>query len=337
MAVTVPDARRLEFLLEWIREALEAAEEPILWPACLARLAGELGCRRILLLRADGIRRIVLATNDLDPASVRRLAGRRAAAGESPLVDVPPTFREVILGEDPGLRLLLDRASLEPGQEQLLDLLGPFLSRAWRLTDALAASRRFQTWSRNQLDELATGVLVLDSAGGVLLVNQAARRQIGSQRELRIDRGYLRAQSEVLQRTIAELLARATRFEGRGVETETMLLPRDAPWGPLEVLLVASPRFMDGDPSAVAVALLFDPRREEENPAVILSRRFHLGFEERQVLSLLLRGRDIPEIALTLDVPREAVQGCLRNLYEQIGTTRQVDLIRLLLAPTREE
>jgi DNA-binding CsgD family transcriptional regulator len=230
------------------------------------------------------------------------------------------------------LRLLLDRGNLERDQEQLLELIGPLVARAWRLTDALASSRRHQGLSRSVLDELATGVVVLDSSGNVLQTNPAARRQLATQRELRIEQGCLRAQSQALQRTIAELLARATRFEGRGVETEQMLLPREAPWGPIEVLLIGSPRFMDSDPNAVAVALLFDPRREEENPAVVLSRRYHLGFEERQILSLLLRGRDIPEIAATLDVPRAAVEACLRNLYEQIGTTRQVELVKLLLS-----
>jgi DNA-binding NarL/FixJ family response regulator len=98
------------------------------------------------------------------------------------------------------------------------------------------------------------------------------------------------------------------------------------------MLIVASPRFSDADPAAVGVALLFDPRREEENPAVVLARRYHLGFEESQVVALLLRGRDIPEIAAALDVPRDAVAACLKSLYQQVGTTRQVELVKLLLA-----
>ncbi len=331
------DSAPLKAIGSLMGELLDAVEEPILWPSFLARLATELGSQRVMLLRAEGVRRVVLATNELDPLEVRRLAGRRLAAGETPSVTLPPVYRELNLGGDPGLRLLVDRTALGSEAEQLLELLGPLIARAWRLTDALASSRRNLGLSRTVLDELPTGVLVLDSAGGVLFMNPAARRQLASQQELRIEQGYLRAQSQVLQRTISELLARATRFEGRGVETELMLLPREAPWGPVEMLLVASPRFLDSDPNAVGVALLFDPRREEENPTVILARRYHLGFEDRQVLSLLLRGRDIPEIALTLDVPRAAVEACLRNLYEHIGTTRQVELIKLLLSRPRTE
>ena len=111
-----------------------------------------------------------------------------------------------------------------------------------------------------------------------------------------------------------------------------MLLARAEPQGPLELLVVASPRFADGNPEAVAVGLIFDPREDGENPASVIARRFHLGFEEAQLVSLLLHGRDIPSIAGALDVPVAAVQAGLRSLYELVGTTRQVELVKLLLA-----
>jgi PAS domain-containing protein len=319
-------------LVDLASDLFDAAYEPALWPPALSRLAAELACDRILLLRADGVRRIVLATSDLDPGAVRRLAGRRADPDAERLLVLPARHREVPLGGDPSLRLLVDRAELDAAAEELLRLFGPLVAKAWKLTDTLAASRRHQVWNTAVLDRLPTGALVLDAAGRVLQANAAARRLLASQGELAVERGHLRARSIGLQRSLAELLARAARFDGRGAATESLLLPREAPHGPLETLIVASPRFADADPMAVAVALVFDPRREEENPAVVLARRHHLSFEEAQVLALLLRGRDIPEIAAALDVPAEAVAACLRNLYEQVGTTRQVELIKVLLA-----
>lgn len=325
-------SQRLGIAVEIANELLEAALEPALWPPALARLADELGCERLLLLRADGVRRIVLATSDLDPAAVRRLAGRRADPEAERLLVLPPRHRELPLGGDPSLRLLIDRGELAGAAGELLDRVGPLLVKAWKLTDALAASRRNQNWTAGVLERLATGVLVLDPAGRILQSNPAARRQLQTQAELSVERGQLRARSLGLQRSLAELLARASRFDGRGTATESILLAREAPAGPLEMLVVASPRFSDADPAAVGVALLFDPRREEENPAVVLARRYHLGFEESQVVALLLRGRDIPEIAAALDVPRDAVAACLKSLYQQVGTTRQVELVKLLLA-----
>lgn len=313
-------------------DLFDAVLEPAHWPPALSRVASALGCERIMLLRAEAARRVILATSDLDPAAVRRLAGRRLGAEEERLVVPPPVHREVTLGRDTGLRLLLDRSEVDADGEELLEHVGPLLARAWRLTDAMVASQRHQTWTATLLDRLPTGVVVLDPAARVLQANDAARRRLEEQREISVARGALRAASANLQHGLAELLARAARFDGRGAATETVLLQRAEPCGPLELLVVASPRFADGNPEAVAIGMIFDPRDDAENPAAVIARRFHLGFEEFQLVSLLLHGRDIPSIAGALDVPVAAVQAGLRTIYEQVGTTRQVELVKLLLA-----
>ena len=323
---------REDVLAALATDLFDAVLEPAQWPAALSRLASELGCERVLLVRAEAARRVILATSDLDPAAVRRLAGRRLGVEEERLVVPPPLHREISLAGEVGLRLMIDRVQLESGGEELVELVGPCLARAWRLTDALVASQRHQTWSATLLERLPTGVLVLDPSGRVLQANEAARRRLAEQEEISVARGALRAEAAALQRMLAELLARSSRFDGRGAATETVFLRRPEPAGPLELLLVASPRFADGNPEAVAVALVFDPRDEAENPATVLARRFHLGYEETQVVSLLLHGRDVAAIAGTLDVPRTAIAACLANLYDQIGTTRQVELVKLLLA-----
>ncbi len=323
---------REEVVAQLAAELFDAVLEPAHWPPALSRLATQIGCDRVMLVRAEAARRVILATSDLDPAAVRRMAGRRLGAEEERLVVPPPVHREVVLGGDSSLRLLIDRVETDAPSTELLEIVGPLVARAWRLTDALAASQRHQAWTATVLERLGTGVLVLDSAGRVLQANDAARRRLAEQNEISVARGAIRANSALLQRSLAEVLARASRFDGRGAATENMLLPRGDKDGPLELLVVASPRFADGNPEAVAVALVFDPRQQEENPGEVLARRFRLSYEEMQVVSLLLHGHDIPAISGTLDVPHPAVAACLRNLYEQIGTTRQVDLVKLLLA-----
>jgi PAS domain-containing protein len=271
-----------------------------------------------MLVRAEGPRRVILATSDLDPGAVRRLAGRRLGDDEVRLVVPPPLHREIELPGETGLRLLFERVEAGEEGEEVLRHAAPLVGRAWRLTDTLASSQRHQAWTSALLERLPTGVLVLDPSARVLQANDAARRRLSEQSQLSIARGILRADSPSLQRSLAEVLARAARFERRGAVSETVLLKRPEPAGPLELLMVGSPRFADGNPEAVAVALAFDPRRAEENPAEVLARRFFLGFEETQIISLLLHGHDIPAIAATLDLP-------------QIGTTRQVELVKLLL------
>ena len=312
---------------------LQAIEEPGLWPVALSRLA-ELGdFDQVMLLRAEGGKRAVLATNRLDPQAIRRLAGRRSDLDET-LPVCPPRHREVALPGEGRLSLLVDRDQLPAETAAWLEQLAPLSARAWRLTDLLAANERSQTWSAAVLDRLASGVLVLAADATVLQANAAARSRLAEQDALRIEGGRLSASSPALTRTIGALVATDFRQDERRVAAETLHVPRSGARS-LEVLLVASPRFADAEPRATTVALLFDPSDAAENPATILASRFGLSFEETQVIGQLLHGRSIPEIAATLGVPREVIAACLRGLYEQVGTTRQVELVKVLLAHGR--
>jgi hypothetical protein len=317
-------------LLDVVGDLLVAVQEPGLWPAALSRLAGCLGCQQVMILRGDGPRRAVLATNNLDPGAIRRLAGRRSDLDATWPV-CPPAYREFALPGEGRLSLLLDRAELDTESCQLVERMAPLLARAWRLTDALAAAERRQTWSSRVLEPIATGILVLGRDGLVLQINPAARAKLASQSELRIDEGRLRGASQALDRSLSGLLASEGQFDERRVATESMRISRGGD-GALEVLVIASPRFADALPTAVAVMLLYDPRADAEDPAVALAARYDLSFEQAQVVGHLLRGRSIPEVATELGVPTAVISSCLGGIYQQVGTTRQVELVKLLLA-----
>lgn len=312
-------------------ELMDAAWDPSLWPAVLSRLCREVGCDRALLVRAQGKRRVVLATSDLDPAAVRGLAGRRLAPAADRGITVPEEHCEISLAATEGdLRLMIDRREIEPARAAVLPAIAPLVARAWRLTDALASNRRQRSWTAAQLEGLATGILVLSTSGRVLESNDAAQRMLAEPTDVSIASGVLRASSESLQRALGELLSRAARVERRGAVTASLLLPRAS--GPLELLIVGSSRFADGNPEAVAIAMAFEPGKTDEDPAQVLGGRYRLCFEETQVVSLLLHGYDIPGVAAELKVKRAAVEACLRSLYEQMGTSRQVELVKVLLA-----
>ncbi len=309
---------------------LAAVEEPGLWPVVLSRLAEQTACDQVMLLRADGSKRAVLATNRLDPQAIRRLAGRRSDLDET-LPVCPPKHREVPCPGEGRLSLLVDRDEMPEEAAEWLARAAELVGRAWRLTDQLAATGRSQSWNAAVLDRLATGVLVLAVDGAILQANAAARERLREQEALQIEGGRLVASSAALTRSLAAVFGSDFRQDDRRVVAETLHLPRRS-LSTLEVLLVASPRFADAVPDATAVALLFDPSEPLETPAQVLAARFSLSFEETQVINHLLRGHSIAEIAAALEVSREVISACLKGLYERVGTTRQVELIKVLLS-----
>lgn len=311
-------------------ELMDAAWDPSLWPAVLSRLCREVGCDRALLVRAQGKRRVVLATSDLDPAAVRGLAGRRLVPPADRGITVPEEHCEISLAAAEGdLRLMIDRREIEPARGGLLPAIAP---RGARLETHRRAG--FEPPPALLDGGAARGPgdrhprpLDLGARAGIERRGAAHARRT----DRRLDRfGVLRAASESLQRALGELLARAARVERRGAVTASLLLPRAS--GPLELLIVGSSRFADGNPEAVAIAMAFEPGKADEDPAQVLGGRYRLCFEETQVVSLLLHGYDIPGVAAELKVKRAAVEACLRSLYEQMGTSRQVELVKVLLA-----
>lgn len=323
-----------EELLEVLGDLLIAVQEPGLWPAALSRIADCLGCQQVMILRGDGNRRAVLATNSLDPTAIRRLAGRRSDP-DATWPACPPQHREFSLPGEGHLSLLIDREDLDAETFVLIERMAPLLGRAWRLTDALAASERRQSWGPRVLEPLATGILILGREGIVLQSNASANRQLATQSELRIEDGRLRGGGQALDRSLAALLTADARFDERRVATESILISRGGE-SSLEALVVASPLFADALPASIAVVLLFDPREDAENPAVALAARHDLSFEQTQVVGHLLRGQSIPETAARLGVPTDVISSCLGGIYRQVGTTRQVELIKLLLSGARK-
>ena len=321
---------RQDEIFDLAGDLLRAAAEPGHWPQALVRLARILRCQQTMLLRGEGGRRSILATNDLDPDEIRTLAGRRGDP-DATWPACPPEHREFVLPGEGKLALLVDRIPFDHQTLALVERLGPLLAEAWRLTDLLAASERRQSWGSRSLEPLATGIVILARDGLVLQSNAAAQRLLASSRELRLEGRRLRSSNVGLERSLARLLTAEIRPEEKRVATESIQLPRSGE-GALEVLVVVSPRCADSMPSAVAVALVFDPSKDSENPAVALAARYDLSFEQTQVVGHLLRGRSIPEVARALDVPQEVVTSCLGSVYALVGTTRQVELVKLLLA-----
>lgn len=317
-------------LLGIVGEVLLAAQEPGRWPAALGRLVAWLGCEQAMLLRGEGGKRVVLATNFLSPEAIRALAGRRGDP-DATWPSCPPSHKEFALPGDTRITLLVDRVRFDAATLETMSRLTPILASAWRITDLLAASERRQSWGARTLEPLQTGILILARDGLVLQSNASAAKLLVGQKEIRIEGGKLRTASASLGRSLAALLTAEIHPEEKRVATESILLPRTGV-GALEVLVISSPRFSDAMPAAVAVALVFDPSRDSENPAVALATRFDLSFEQTQVVGHLLHGRNIPEMARALSVPEEVVTSCLGGIYAQVGTTRQVELVKLLLA-----
>jgi len=183
-------------------------------------------------------------------------------------------------------------------------------------------------------ERMATGVLVADESGRVSFANALARQAIDAPGELAIVEEHLHARSPRVSRLLHEALRvavqsapRATRIPmsatGHG-ETDIFVTPLPTARGfardtrRLALLLVGQRGHGDSMPSQEDLRQLFD-----------------LTPAESKVALMLCSGRPPKEIARDLQLSIATVRSHLASLLAKTGTSRQVQLVRLLMSLPR--
>lgn len=299
------------------------------WNLLLQRLAGAFGARRALVVERCGERRLLLESSD--PIAVKALLRSPAGGAESP-GEHEGAVEVVLRAELPTLHLLLERGPLEAGEAELLRRLAPHVARAWRVTHSLAEAERRLRLTGQALDRLATGVALVDAQGLVLAANAAAERLLAGGSDVRIEGGRLLAHEPALARRLAAALLRlGAPHAERSLPAEVLRLRSGRDESTLELLLLPLATGSDATDSP-AVLFVYEPSGAGLAPADLLEKIYGLTPAEARVVGRILVGRTLEESARDLGVGLETVRTHLQRVFRKVGTTRQADLVRLLLA-----
>jgi len=302
-------------LVDLIDLAYQAIELPGRLHSLLAEVAAATGVESILLVGTAGGERQLLADAHvaLRRDEVRDLAPRSERG-----------TRTVPLGG--GLELVLDRAELPPAGRLLLQRLIPHLARALRLAERFAAVERAGLHVA-AIERLALAVTLLDERGRILLLNRAARRMVSTGGPLGIEDGRLVPRhplSRVLFESLVERVASPAssgRRRGGG-----RLRLEDGDGEPVDLVVTAFDGHVDGAAASCAVFL-----SEVGSPASLearLSEIHGLGEDETRAFLHLVEG--CPSASADMN---EGIARGVKALYGKLGSTRQRDLVGLLLRP----
>jgi DNA-binding CsgD family transcriptional regulator len=207
------------------------------------------------------------------------------------------------------------------------------------LQRAIAIQRRLGTLElcrsvgEHALDRLPAAVFFLARDGTVLFHNAEARRLVATgdlslTREGRIEVAG-RSAGQFLARAVAEACRTGTG-DGLGAG-ETFHLPRDEgkPYGVVVSPLRGSRLPLLPSPPA-AVVLVTDPDRPLEATGV-LERLYGLTAAEARLACLVASGRTLQDATDVLGITLNTARWTLKNVFAKTDTTRQAELVRLLL------
>lgn len=228
--------------------------------------------------------------------------------------------------------------AFESEEMRLLRLLLPHLRRAMRAWHWLAAAGIRHDSVLEALDHLGHGVLIADAQARVLYANGAAEAVLRQGDALGVDAtGWrLRAanpgQTSALRRLIAQAAGRGgDALSGEG-GSGALWLDRAA--GAPLLLSVAPMRAETAwnvSPRPAALILIKMPEPERAPAPVQLRARYGLTPMEAAVAGRILQGEGAKEAARALGIAPSTLRWHLQRVFEKTGTSRQAELVRLLL------
>jgi DNA-binding CsgD family transcriptional regulator len=213
----------------------------------------------------------------------------------------------------------------------LVRFLKPHIKAA--LHSHLAASRNPSANLQSTLDSLALGVILLSPKGQVVTMNRAAERLLAKGGGLRASREGLLAERAEESARLKQLVAEATAASARaGLEPAGVLTVSRRNHFPLQ-LLVSPARGFDLDEKHPVRAIVFagDSAQRVGPTHDTLRVLFGLTPAECRLAMLLADGHSPTAIAEKGGVSRNTLKSQLSSIYGKTGTSRQAQLVRLLL------
>lgn len=185
--------------------------------------------------------------------------------------------------------------------------------------------------SRQVLDQLQVGIVVLGEGAAVLFCNCHARQLTEVRDTVAIDsRRRLYFLDGATQRKFQNALGRFGRADTMEDESHVTILANRSRHP--EHKLIVSLRALPTPTREVLVTFSNPERRVPEAGMRRLMQSFSLTPAEQRLTHYLAAGGCLGEAAAAFGVSRHTVRNQLRSVFEKVGVQRQADLTRLMLA-----
>jgi DNA-binding CsgD family transcriptional regulator len=209
----------------------------------------------------------------------------------------------------------------------------PHLRRAASVQARLAAASTAVQSTLDALETLQAHILLLDRQGRIVHASTQAERLLREADGLSACTAGLHAATTVLSARLAALIARATATGDKPGVSGALRLRR--PSGKPDLALVAVPlRSRTQCPGGQQPAVLLhitDPLERATPDRALLAEAFGLTQAESGLAIDLLSGRSVGEVATCSGRSVATVRTHLASVLAKTETTRQSDLVRLLM------
>ncbi len=211
-----------------------------------------------------------------------------------------------------------------------LQTLMPHLRRSAQMRLSLEGYQALSLQQQQILDQITTGVIVVDDMGRFYCANRAAEEIVRGDNGLRLASNTLTARDPRVSRKLAELVD-ATAAGGPG---GSIAVPRAAPPDPLLVLAcplrgtIRDTMSAPGKARQTVALFVKDPLRAFSALDSVLAPLFRLTQAEVRVALALGRGENVSAAAARLGVSQNTVKTHAKRIYEKMDVSNHAELVR---------
>lgn len=233
-----------------------------------------------------------------------------------------------------------NRGAYDQAEVQLLQTLMLHLQKALELHRRVIILQEKRNASIESLNLLSTGFILVDRSAHVLFTNHAARRIIDQNDGLSIRLSGLTASLSDETAKIQKLAHEAwIRVPSNGSPSPSGSVAVSRPSGRRRFSLLvvplprneSEPRLFAGIDLPAAAILISDPEGETVPDTTALRQSFGLTPAEANLASILMAGKSLKQAMDQLRISMNTAKTQLKAIFSKTGTSRQGELIRLLL------
>jgi len=224
----------------------------------------------------------------------------------------------------------------DQGDRDRLQGLLPHIRRAVQIRSRLGSESVRSDASAATLDKLSFGIVHLTATGRFVAANAAAHRILRDKDGLALGPTGVHAASHASDSRLQEAVLRAactTAGKDGGDAGSYLRLERPSGLRPYTVIVtplgLGRPVLLPGTPAVLLIVT--DPEAAPRIEASALSALFGLTPAEARLVTLLVTGLSLPEVARRQGIGFETARTHLTRARAKTGTASQVDLIRAVL------